>query len=323
MTFVRLLVRSIMWGMTLLSSAVMAAPPHAVRSLKVTVLSTMLADHDELGEWGYSALIEVDGHRILFDTGFHPELVLTNAKSMKIDLSTVETAVLSHHHDDHTSGLVALRRALMEKNARALGTTYVAAGLFDSRLGENGTEENLFLAQRPLYEKLGGHFVTYATPVELVRGVWLTGPVPRINKETNWSPGDRRRTAGGLVEDTIPEDSSIIINTAQGLVIITGCGHAGIVNISDYAREITGQQKILAIIGGLHLFQKSNDVIRWTANQLRPFHPQYLLLGHCTGVEATYALRGMLGLSRSTAVVSAVGSSFELGHGINPGLIAQ
>lgn len=319
----RALIRSAFLGLALLSSGAIAAPTRVVHALKVTVLSTMLADGDQLGEWGYSALVEADRHKILFDTGFHPDLVLSNARSMHVDLSDVDTVVLSHHHDDHTNGLVELRRELLAKNARAMGTTYVAAGMFEPRVDEAGKEENVFLAQRPLYEKLGGRFVSYDKPVQLAAGVWLTGPVPRLHDETNWSPGVRRRTPAGLVEDNIPEDSSIVIETAEGLVIITGCGHAGIVNISDYARKITGQQKIVAIIGGLHLFQKSDQAIRWTADQLRPFHPQYLLLGHCTGVEATYELRKLLGLSRATAVVSAVGSGFELGHGINPGTIAR
>lgn len=323
MATLRTSIGSLLLALSLLSSAASAAPAHIVTKLKVTVLSTMLADGDQLGEWGYSALVEADGHKILFDTGFHPDLVLSNARSKGIDLSDINTVVLSHHHDDHTNGLVELRRALMAKSPQAMGTTYVAAGLFDSRVGEDGQEENVFLKQRPVYVQLGGRFISYDKPVELTHGVWLTGPVPRIHNETNWSPGDRRRTSAGLVEDNIPEDSSIVIETAHGLVIITGCGHAGIVNISDYARKITGQQKILAIIGGLHLFQKSDAVIRWTADQLRPFHPRYLLLGHCTGVEATYELRKLLGLSRATAVVSAVGSDFELGHGIDPGAIAR
>ncbi|MES2325762.1 MAG: MBL fold metallo-hydrolase [Pseudomonadota bacterium] len=319
----RSLIGSFLLWLGLLASGAIAAPAHVVSALKVTVLSTMLADGDQLGEWGYSALVEADGHKFLFDTGFHPDLVLSNARSLGVDLSRIDTVVLSHHHDDHTNGLVELRRELGAKNPHAMATTYVAAGLFDPRVDQDGKEENAFLAQRPLYEKLGGRFVSYDKPVQLAPGVWLTGPVPRVHNETNWSPGDRRRTSAGLVEDNIPEDSSIVIETAQGLVIITGCGHAGIVNISDYARKITGQQKIVAIIGGLHLFQKSDGVIRWTADQLRPFHPQYLLLGHCTGVEATYELRRLLGLTRATAVVSAVGSSFQLGRGIDPGTIAR
>ena len=86
-------------------------PLHKVASLKITILSTMLADRG-MGEWGFSALVEADGHRILFDTGLHPETVLHNARELGIDLSTVTDVVLSHHHGDHTGGLLALRREL-------------------------------------------------------------------------------------------------------------------------------------------------------------------------------------------------------------------
>jgi 7,8-dihydropterin-6-yl-methyl-4-(beta-D-ribofuranosyl)aminobenzene 5'-phosphate synthase len=295
---------------------------HQVHALKITVLSTMLADGDALGEWGYSALVEVDGHKILFDTGAHPDLVLKNARTLGIDLSKVETVVLSHNHDDHTGGLVTLRRSLMKLNSKALSHVYAGAGIFDQRVNKQGKEANAMLAFRPQYEKLGGRFTIIDHPVELLPGVWLTGPVPRPNNETNWNPGLRRRTANGLVDDIVPEDSSLVFATAQGLVILTGCGHAGIVNITQFATEKTGSSQVLALIGGVHLFAKSDAVIGWTAQTLKPYGVKYLLAGHCTGIEATYKLRALLGLDRKTAVVSAVGSSFTLGKGIDPGEIA-
>ncbi|MFL5515142.1 MAG: MBL fold metallo-hydrolase [Gemmatimonadales bacterium] len=90
------------------AAALPAHPPlHKVVSLKITVLSTMLADRG-MGEWGFSVLVEADGHRILFDTGMHPQTVLDNARDLGIDLSNVTDVVLSHHHGDHTGGLVDL-----------------------------------------------------------------------------------------------------------------------------------------------------------------------------------------------------------------------
>jgi 7,8-dihydropterin-6-yl-methyl-4-(beta-D-ribofuranosyl)aminobenzene 5'-phosphate synthase len=80
----------------------------------------MLSDAG-FGEWGYAALVEVDGKKILFDTGANPDTVLKNAKTLGIDLSDVEDVVVSHHHGDHTGGLLALRRALMAKNQAARG----------------------------------------------------------------------------------------------------------------------------------------------------------------------------------------------------------
>jgi 7,8-dihydropterin-6-yl-methyl-4-(beta-D-ribofuranosyl)aminobenzene 5'-phosphate synthase len=109
-----------------------APEAHQVKSLHITILSTMLADRG-IGEWGFAALIEADGRRLLFDTGYRPETVLQNARELGIDLSTVTDVVLSHHHDDHTGGLVTLRRELAKKNAAALSRIHVAPGLFLSR----------------------------------------------------------------------------------------------------------------------------------------------------------------------------------------------
>src|SRR5262245_31878022 len=83
-----------------------------VRSLKLVVLSTMLADTKGVGEWGFAALVEADGHRLLFDTGNRPETVLKNASELGIELADVTDVVLSHHHGDHTGGLLTLRREL-------------------------------------------------------------------------------------------------------------------------------------------------------------------------------------------------------------------
>lgn len=293
-----------------------------VTALKVTVLSTMLADRG-LGEWGYSALVEVDGHKFLFDTGANPDVVLKNAKSLSIDLSEVEDVVISHNHDDHTGGLVSLRGELMKMNPRAMSRAHVSASIFLPRLKADGSDANGLTPFRAEYERLGGRFILHDSATELVPGVWFTGPVPRKNPETNWSTkGIKLRTPAGDVTDNVPEDAALVFATTEGLVVLTGCGHAGIVNISEFAQTIAGPAPVFAVIGGLHLFAKSDDVVDWTGAQLRRLGVKYLLAGHCTGIEATMRLRAALGLTRKTAPVSSVGSSFTLGQGIQPGEIA-
>lgn len=299
-----------------------AAQAGQVKSLKVTVLSTMLADKG-LGEWGYAALVEADGHRILFDTGAHPETVLNNAKALGLDLSGVEDVVISHNHDDHTGGLIALRRALMIGNPRAMSRVHVSANIFQPRVKADGSDDNGLTPLRAEYERMGGRFILHEGPVELAPGVWFTGPVPSRYPETNWNTeGLKLHTAAGDVPDTVPEDGALVFSTADGLVVLTGCGHAGIVNISEYARTIAGARPVFAVIGGLHLFAKSDAVVDWTGAQLRRLGVRYLLAGHCTGIEATWRLRAALGLTRKTAPVSSVGSSFTLGRGIEAGDIA-
>jgi 7,8-dihydropterin-6-yl-methyl-4-(beta-D-ribofuranosyl)aminobenzene 5'-phosphate synthase len=292
------------------------------RELKVTVLSTMLADAG-FGEWGYSALVEADGKKFLFDTGANPDIVLKNAAALGIELSDVEDVVVSHHHDDHTGGLLSLRRALMVKNPKAMSRVHVSGNIFTPRLKADGSDGNGLTPIRGPYEATGGHFILHDGPTELAPGVWFTGPVPRKYPETNWSDqGLRIHTSTGDTVDNIPDDAALVFNTSDGLVILTGCGHAGIVNIATYAVTLTDKKTVVAVIGGLHLFAKTDDVVDWTGAQLKSFGVKYLLAGHCTGIEATMRLRQALGLDRHTAPVSSVGSSFTLHKGIFPGKLA-
>ena len=294
-------------------------------ALKVTVLVTNLGGdpYEGDGEWGYSALVEVDGHKILYDTGLSADLVLRNAKALKVDLSDVEDVVLSHNHYDHVGGLMSLRRELSKINPRAMSRVHVGAGIFEPRWSESGEDHNGLRLIRAEYLATGGAFVVHDKPTELFPGVWLTGPVPRVNNEKNWTPGLSLDTPQGRREDNVPEDSALIFNTGQGMIILTGCAHAGIVNITEYARRIIGNKPIVAMIGGLHLFSASDQALAWTGAKLKSYGVSSLLAGHCTGIEATFRLRESLGLSRKTAVVSAVGSSFTLGQGIDPRRLAQ
>ena len=294
-----------------------------VESLNVTILSTMLADRG-VGEWGFAALVEVDGHRILFDTGARPNTVLQNAKELKVDLSNVHEVILSHNHGDHTGGLLSLRRELMKQSADAVSRAHVGRGIFWARPPHQVWQS--MPSVKSDYEELGGTFIEHAKPVRIHPGVWLTGPVPRIHPERNWGVGGksgRVESPDGPVEDTIPESMSLVINTSKGLVVISGCGHAGIVNTLEYAREKVRDAPVHAALGGFHLLNASDDHLEWTAGKLRATGLKNFVGAHCTGIEAVYRLRDLAGLSRETAVVGAVGASFSLEGGINPLLLAR
>jgi len=302
-----------------------ATPAHHVHALKITVLVTNLGGdpHAGDGEWGYSALVEVDGHRILYDTGSSADLVLRNARALHVDLSNVEDVVLSHNHYDHVGGLMALRQEFGGANPLAMSRVHVGARIFEPRLDDSGADHNGLRLIRAQYLATGGQFVVHDKPTELFPGVWFTGPVPRPNPEKNWSPGLWLTSDQGRVEDNVPEDSALIFQTDDGIVVLTGCGHAGIINIVEYARSVSGDQRLLAVVGGLHLFAASDQTLAWTGERLKAYQIRNLLAGHCTGIEATYRLRQSTGLDRKTAVVSAVGSSFTLGAGIDPRNLAQ
>lgn len=295
-----------------------------VHSLKITILSTMLADGNELGEWGFSALVEADGHRILYDTGAHSDLVLRNAEGLKVDLTTVPEVVLSHYHWDHVGGFMTLRRSVVGKAPGALARTHVGEGIFYPRSTLSpAIDENQMRFIRDDYEKTGGVFVVHREPAQLYSGIWLTGPVPRKYPERNWPKGTRVTTPTGIVEDCLPEDMALVCDTDSGLVVLTGCGHAGVVNIIDYARTFIRPARVHALVGGIHLFDATDSTLSWTAGKLRVFGVDFLLGAHCTGLETVYRFRSDLGLDRAHAVVAAVGSSFELGKGIDPLNVAQ
>ena len=299
-----------------------AQAPPAVRSLRITILSTMLAD-EGIGEWGFGALVEVDGRRILYDTGARPETVLQNARELGIDLSSVREVILSHNHADHTGGLVTLRRELAKKNPAALSRAHVASGIFYRRPDNTGTETNTAIAARHDYEALGGAVVEHSKPDEIFPGVWLTGPVPRVYPERNWSVTGKVETPSGLVEDTVPEDQALVFDTGRGLVMLSGCAHAGIVNILEYARHIVRAAPIHAAIGGFHLFAADDATLDWTAGKLRDMGTQNLLGAHCTGLHTVYYLKDKLGLPRQACLVGAVGAVFTLDKGIAPGRLAR
>ena len=318
----------------LLISMVAAGDESAtVSDLRVTTLSTMLTELRGVGEWGYAALIEADGHALLFDTGARPDTVLTNAAELGIDLSNVETVLLTHNHWDHTGGLTTLRRELRPGNDKAVRTAHVGAGIFLPRHLDEAAAGKMppippellidVREVRKTYESLGGRFVVHDERYELHPGVWITGPIPRMHPEKNWTPFMRIEQEGELVEDTIPEDQALVINTPRGLVIVSGCGHAGIVNTMEYARRITGQESVHAVLGGFHLISASDQQIAWTGNKMHEFGVQHVQGAHCTGINPVATLREAVDLTRQTTAVGAVGSIFTLSEGIRPGILTR
>lgn len=302
-----------------------AAESENIADLKITILSTMLSE-DGIGEWGFAALVEADGHRILFDTGAKPDTVLRNARALGVDLSTVPDVILSHNHGDHTGGLITLRREVGSDSPDALARTHVGQGIFWHRANKRVQLTEV----RQQYEKLGGNVVEYDGPAEIFPGIWLTGPVPRVHPEKNYGnplreghPVGQVESPDGIVDDNIPESMSMVLSTEKGLVVISGCGHAGMINTLEYAREVAGPTHIHAAIGGFHLLHGSDEHLAWTAEKLVDLGLQNFVGAHCTGIEPVYRFRELANLSRSTSVVGAVGASFSLVDGITPLALAH
>jgi 7,8-dihydropterin-6-yl-methyl-4-(beta-D-ribofuranosyl)aminobenzene 5'-phosphate synthase len=314
----------------LIPAAVPLASAQTAKSIKVTVLSTMLVGNAAagIGEWGFAAVLEVDGRRLLVDTGARAETVLQNASELSVDLSTITDLAITHNHADHTGGLLVLRRELAKKNPKALSRVHVPKGIFYPRPGPSGQEGNGLLPLKAQYEATGGTFVEHAGPTAVMPGVMLLGHVPRVHPERNFGsprggPAGRVQTPEGLVEDNVPEDTSLVVDTAEGLVLISGCGHSGIINAMEYARKTVRAAPVYAAMGGFHLFAASDETLAWTAGKLKEFGVRQLMGAHCTGIEALYRLRQLVGLTRETAIVGAVGASYTHGKGFDPTVLAR
>ena len=283
-----------------------------IKDFKITILSTMLSDF-HTGEWGFSAMIEVDGERILFDAGSRENTVLQNAKELNINLDSLDNIYLSHNHKDHTGGLITLKK----EYPNSFKNAHVGEGIFYSR--PHFGNGNYILSNKYTLENLGIKFITHKNPTQLVPGVWTTGQVPRKYEEKNWSDlGKMIDSKGNTVEDIIPEDQSLFFDTENGIVLISGCGHAGLANTLDYVQKIIPGRPIYKIIGGFHLLKLSNDKLEWTAGKMREAGVKYFVGAHCPGLNSTYSIRNFLGLTSESALVGSVGTVITA-KGIFPG----
>ena len=284
-----------------------------IKNFKVTILSTMLSD-SYIGEWGFSAIIEVDDQRILFDTGSRENTVLQNANELNIDLNNIKNVFLSHNHKDHTGGLINLRN----KYPNSFAEAHVGEGIFYSRPSPIG-KEHYILNNKEIIQNIGVKFISHSKPSQIIPGVWTTGKVPRIYDEKNWSKlGKMVHPIVGEVEDVIPEDQSLFFDTENGIVLISGCGHAGLANTLEYIKTIIPDRPIYKILGGFHLLKLDKEKLKWTAGKMKDAGVKYFVGAHCTGINSTYAIRNFMNLSPNNVLVGSVGTYIN-NYGIFPG----
>jgi 7,8-dihydropterin-6-yl-methyl-4-(beta-D-ribofuranosyl)aminobenzene 5'-phosphate synthase len=284
-----------------------------IRDFKITILSTMLSD-SHIGEWGFSAMIEADGERILFDAGSRENTVVQNAKELNINLDNIDNIYLSHNHKDHTGGLITLKK----EYPNSFKNAHVGEGIFYSRPNSEG-DDNYILSNKNTLENLGIKFISHKNPTQLLPGLWTTGQVPRKYDEKNWSGVSKMiDSKGNIVEDIIPEDQSLFFDTENGIVLISGCGHAGLANTLDYVQKIIPGRPIYKIIGGFHLLKLNIDKLEWTAKKMREAGVNYFVGAHCTGLNSTYSIRNFLGHTSERALVGSVGTVITA-KGIFPG----
>lgn len=262
-------------------------------TLTVLVENTVPGKADGLlAEHGFSLLLERPDRRILFDTGAGAAL-LHNAPRLGKDLRGVDAIVLSHGHRDHTGGLVAALGAIGKRLP-----VYGHPGIFADRFGKraNGTMQYAGLPfKREALEGMGADFNLSPGFREIAPGIHVTGEVPR---RTAYETGDAHLfvpRGDQLERDPFQDDLSMVVEERDGLTLILGCCHSGLVNTMDHVRERLPGKPIHTVIGGTHLGFAPPDQLRQTIATLRERQIRRLGLSHCTGLPAGARLAAEFG----------------------------
>lgn len=202
--------------------------------------------------WGFSALIDFRGHRILFDSGCDPILLLEHLEKLGIDPKSIEQAVISHHHDDHRRGVYWV----FEKNPK------LKVHFLDS-FPDEAFREAETVKMTP--NRVKG-------PFEVSPGIWSTGPI-----------------------DGLPPEQALAIETSQGMVMLVGCSHPGIVKMVEVVQKQRKKDSIRLLLGGMHLLRKESEEIRKTVTRLVELKVEMVIPAHCTGDKATGMLLATYG----------------------------
>lgn len=256
------------------------------------------------GEYGLAVLVSVDDCKILLDTGSDSAL-LANAPAMGIKLEEIEDVVISHGHFDHTGGMLSLLNEHGVKRVYAHPDAFLPKllPLKNGKLKNIGSVFNI----RQL-DDAGVKLIFTEGFTEILAGVFVTGQIPRVTDYEDTGINSKTEVDGELHDDTLNDDMALVINHPQGLIIISGCAHSGMINTIDYALQKTGQKKVLAYIGGTHLITASKSRIDKTIEALKTYNIERIIVGHCTGFNACAAMYNQLG---SVVVKGDAGTSVK------------
>ncbi len=269
-----------------------------------------------MAEHGFSALVTVrrgtTTTTLLFDTGLSPDAMVTNADRLGVDLTQIQAVVLSHGHFDHAGGLAGLAG---KRGIRSLPMVVHPNIWSRRRMAVPGREpEELPTLSRRAIEGEDFAVIERREPSLLVGGcVLITGEVDRTTEFEHGMPPAHQAWTGSKwqPDPLILDDQALVVNVrGKGLVVLTGCGHAGVVNIVRHAQRLTAVPTLHALVGGLHLSGPAFEpVISPTIKALTAMAPQLLVPGHCTGWRAQHALAAAL---PQAWVAGSSGSSFRL-----------
>jgi 7,8-dihydropterin-6-yl-methyl-4-(beta-D-ribofuranosyl)aminobenzene 5'-phosphate synthase len=251
--------------------------------MKITVLTENNPGAFLLAEHGLSYLIQFENKRILFDTG-QSDVFIKNAEKMKTSLANIDMIVLSHGHFDHGNGL----------NYLPGGSLICHSGCFVRRYRK---KDHSYIGLLNTKEELSGKFDldTTTDPLKITEKIFFLGEIPRLtdfeSKKTSFVFEDG-------TPDYVMDDSALAFILPEGLFIVTGCGHAGVVNTFEHARRITGISNLYGIIGGFHL--KEIDLqTKETVRYLKENKVKYIFPSHCTELPALSAFYKEFGIRQA------------------------
>ncbi len=262
--------------------------------MKLTILceNTAGVPFSVIGEHGFACLVETRNGSYLFDTG-QGLGIMNNASILGKDLSAIDALMISHGHYDHTGGL--------DKVLSVSGKTDIFAHpeIFTPRYWEKeGESRYIGIPFRQDYlESLGGTFRFSREMQKIDDKVFLTGEIPRNNE---FETGDLNMVAcpdgaKRIKPDPLPDDLSLVLDTDEGLVIVFGCAHAGMVNIIEHVMETFQRDRIHAVIGGTHLGFAGDRQFDETVRVLEKFNIERIGVSHCTGLAQASKLHARFG----------------------------
>jgi 7,8-dihydropterin-6-yl-methyl-4-(beta-D-ribofuranosyl)aminobenzene 5'-phosphate synthase len=252
--------------------------------------------HPLIAEHGFCVAIKLKvnetEHNLLFDSGLNPISASHNAKVLGLDLNCNEIVISSHGHIDHSGGLLNIRKGMDYKKHEQKIPLIVHKDAFRNRMVKfkDGRTINLPAPKRSELNDAGYSLVEKQNPsLWFEDGILVTGEIPRTNDFEKGFPSHYSEIDGKFeVDPLIKDDQSIVLNIKdKGIVIITGCAHAGIINIIQYAKELSGEDRIYAILGGMHLSGTVFEpLISRTIYELEKLKPKFIIPCHCSGLKA-------------------------------------